>query len=88
MAPAVADEDLSRGVAITSSIHPSSDTHVEPVRYRKGSNFMGGLLTLLPDRRSSPKTPAWLLFLRSALRRPVDFGRTLWLRRWSARTRR
>ena len=44
------DLDLTHGVAITSSIHPTSDTHVEPVRYGKGSNAMG-LLQTLDDRR-------------------------------------
>ena len=29
------------GVAITSSFHPDADTHIEPVRYGKGSNAMG-----------------------------------------------
>ncbi|WP_153065176.1 GMC family oxidoreductase N-terminal domain-containing protein, partial [Mycobacterium avium] len=33
--------DLTHGVAITSSIHPTPDTHIEPVRYGKGSNAMG-----------------------------------------------
>ncbi|HEX2283613.1 MAG TPA: GMC family oxidoreductase, partial [Mycobacterium sp.] len=31
------DLNLTHGVAITSSIHPTSDTHIEPVRYGKGS---------------------------------------------------
>ena len=34
------DIDYSQGAAITSSIFPSPDTHIEPVRYGKGSNFM------------------------------------------------
>lgn len=34
--------DFTRGVAITSSIHPDENTHIEPVRYGKGSNAMGG----------------------------------------------
>ncbi|BDZ42046.1 hypothetical protein GCM10025865_13450 [Paraoerskovia sediminicola] len=29
--------DFTRGVAITSSIHPEADTHVEPVRYGRGA---------------------------------------------------
>ena len=33
--------DFTRGVAITSSIHPDDNTHIEPVRYGKGSNAMG-----------------------------------------------
>ena len=43
------DLDLTHGVAITSSIHPTADTHVEPCRYGKGSNAMGLLQTLMTD---------------------------------------
>ncbi|HTY73198.1 MAG TPA: GMC family oxidoreductase [Actinomycetes bacterium] len=43
--------DLTHGVAITSSFHPDADTHVENVRYGKGSNAMGNLLTLMADGR-------------------------------------
>ena len=38
--------DFTQGVAITSSIHPDENTHIEPVRYGKGSNSMGGLSIL------------------------------------------
>ncbi len=41
--------DYSQGVAITSSIHTQTDTHIEPVRYRKGSNVMGLLATVMVD---------------------------------------
>ncbi|MCR3749331.1 GMC oxidoreductase [Lentzea californiensis] len=41
--------DHSRGLAITSSIHPDADTHVEVVRYGRGSNLMGLLMTTLVD---------------------------------------
>ncbi|MGW6447362.1 GMC oxidoreductase [Lentzea sp. NPDC055074] len=41
--------DQSRGLAITSSIHPDADTHVEVVRYGRGSNLMGLLMTTLVD---------------------------------------
>ena len=50
------DLDLTHGVAITSSIHPTSDTHVEPVRYGKGSNAMGLLQTLMTDG-AGPRAP-------------------------------
>jgi cholesterol oxidase len=43
------DRDFSRGVAITSSIHPDAATHVEPVRYGKGSNLLAMLSTVLVD---------------------------------------
>ncbi len=34
------DVDYTQGVAISSSIHPNDTTHIEPVRYGKGSNAM------------------------------------------------
>ena len=37
--------DFTDGVAITSSFHPDEHTHIEPVRYGKGSNAMGLLQT-------------------------------------------
>ena len=51
-------QDLSRGVAITSSFHPDADTHVENVRYGKGSNAMGLLATILvPGGAAAPAGP-------------------------------
>ena len=50
------DLDLTHGVAITSSIHPTADTHIEPVRYGKGSNAMGLLQTLMTDG-AGPRAP-------------------------------
>ena len=41
--------DFSAGSAITSSFFPDDHTHVEPVRYGKGSNFMGLLQTVMTD---------------------------------------
>ena len=54
------DVDFTRGVAITSSFHPDDHTHIEPVRYGKGSNAMGLLTTALADGggRSRPLTLA------------------------------
>ncbi len=37
------------GVAITSSFHPDEITHIEPVRYGRGSNAMSLLQTVLTD---------------------------------------
>ena len=36
-------------MAITSSFHPDADTHIEPVRYGKGSNAMSLIQTVLVD---------------------------------------
>ncbi|UGT43607.1 GMC family oxidoreductase [Nocardia yamanashiensis] len=76
--------DFTRGVAITSSIHPTPDTHVEPVRYGKGSNAMGLLQTLMVD--GGGRIPRWLRFLGVALRNPLTLIQFLSPYRWSERT--
>jgi cholesterol oxidase len=76
--------DFSRGVAITSSIHPDATTHIEPVRYGKGSNAMGLLQTIATDGAAS--MPRWLQALRFMARHPVQSARLLRTHRWSERT--
>ena len=46
--------DLTRGVAITSSVWLDERTHLEPVRYGRGSNLMGLLSTVLTAGRTRP----------------------------------
>jgi cholesterol oxidase len=75
--------DLSRGVAITSSFHPDVNTHVENVRYGKGSNSMGLLGTLLVD--GGGRLPRWARWAGQAAAHPDRLARTLWVRRWSER---
>ena len=76
--------NFSQGVAITSSIHPDATTHIESVRYGKGSNSMGLLQTVATD--GSLPTPRWLQFLKFAVRHPVTTARLLSVHRWSERT--
>jgi cholesterol oxidase len=78
------DNDFTQGVAITSSIHPDEITHIEPVRYGKGSNAMGMLQTLATDGAAS--TPRWLQFIKQAVRHPLRLLRLLSVHRWSERT--
>ncbi|WP_063015102.1 GMC oxidoreductase [Nocardia nova] len=78
------ERDFTRGVAITSSIHPTPDTHIEPVRYGKGSNSMGLLQTLMVD--GGGRIPRWLRFLLEVLRHPLTLLRMLSVRNWSERT--
>jgi cholesterol oxidase len=80
--------DLTHGVAITSSIHPTSDTHIEPVRYGKGSNAMGLLQTLMTDGAGPLGTdvPRWKQFFRNAGADPRATLRMLNVRNWSERT--
>ena len=44
------DADFTPGVAITSSFHPDDQTHVEPVRYGRGSGALSLMNMALPDR--------------------------------------
>jgi cholesterol oxidase len=76
-------ESYDRGIAITSSFHPDAVTHVEPVRYGKGSNAMGLLSTVLVDGGGLPRP---LRFLLQVLRHPWVFLRSLSVRRWSEKT--
>ncbi|GAS89791.1 GMC oxidoreductase [Mycolicibacterium brisbanense] len=82
------DLDLTHGVAITSSVHPTEDTHVEPVRYGKGSNAMGLLQTLMTDGTGPGGTdvPRWRQFLDQGRERPALLIRLLNPARWSERT--
>ena len=78
------DMELTDGVAITSSFHPTPDTHIEPVRYGKGSNAMGLLQTLMTD--GDGPVPRWMKFLWEAVKNPVKMLRMLSVHRWSERT--
>ena len=82
------DLDLTHGVAITSSIHPSPDTHVEPCRYGKGSNAMGLLQTLMTDGPGpeGSDVPRWKQLFINAGQDPRAMLRMLSPRRWSERT--
>ncbi|UOX85759.1 GMC family oxidoreductase [Amycolatopsis sp. FBCC-B4732] len=77
------DTDYTRGVAITSSIHPDEVTHVEPVRYGRGSNVMGLMATVLVD--GSPGRRRWVLGLRELWRSRRDLLRIHNPRHWSER---
>ncbi|GAA2368831.1 MULTISPECIES: GMC oxidoreductase [Gordonia] len=76
--------DLTRGVAITSSFYPAADTHIEPVRYGKGSNAMGMLQSPMTD--GDQRLPRWLRFLGIMLRHPIATARILAVKGWSERT--
>ncbi|MFG2511546.1 GMC family oxidoreductase N-terminal domain-containing protein [Streptomyces sp. NPDC048584] len=79
--------DFTRGVAITSSVHPDANTHIEPVRYGRGSNSMGGLSILqVPYAGGGSGTARVLGWLGNAARHPWLLLRSLSNRRWSERT--
>ena len=78
------DIDFSQGSAITSSFFPDEHTHIEPVRYGKGSNFMGLMQTIMTDGYDSTgRRKHWL---KQFLANPSLLGKILNVRRWSQRT--
>ena len=76
--------DYSQGVAITSSFHPDEDTHIEPVRYGKGSNAMSLLQTVLTD--GDGPLPRWRTWLQEMWREKGSVLDLYDLRHWSERT--
>ena len=76
--------DFSNGAAITSSFFPDENTHVEPVRYGKGSNFMGLLQTVMTDGHSArSRRRQWL---KTLITKPAMIAKILDVRKWSERT--
>lgn len=77
--------DFSSGSAITSSVFPDEHTHVEPVRYGRGSGFMGVMESVMA---SGPKgqtpNPLWLIYatIKNFFRLPSLYA----LRSWPERT--
>lgn len=78
------DIDYSQGVAISSSIHPEPRTHIEPVRYPKGSSVIGLLGTILTD--GGPGLPRPVRYLLNIARHPIRFLRSLSVYRWAERS--
>jgi cholesterol oxidase len=76
--------DYSQGSAITSSFYPEEHTHVEPVRYGKGSNLMGLLQTIMTDGDNArDRRRQWLGIV---VRKPRLLVRMIYVRKWSQRT--
>ncbi len=76
--------DFLNSVAISSSIYPDHNTHIETVTYGPNGDAMSFLFSLLTGDGSRITRP--LKFLGQVLRHPADFVRTLWPHRWSRRT--
>jgi cholesterol oxidase len=76
--------DYSKGSAITSSFFPDEHTHVEPVRYGKGSNFMGLLQTVMTDGTDIKKRrKQWF---KQIITKPSLLLKIMDVRQWSERT--
>jgi cholesterol oxidase len=72
-------EDLSQGIAIGSGIYIDEHTHIEAVRYPRGSDAMGLLTTILTNGRPGPRRIVlWLKnLINSLLRHPIRTVRVL-----------
>lgn len=77
-------EDLTRRVAITSSIYPDPHTHIETVTYGEAGDSMSTLYTLLVGDGTRVTRP--LKLLGQILRHPARFVKLLWPKGWSRRT--
>jgi cholesterol oxidase len=84
IAPVGSKTDYSRGVAITSSFHPDEHTHIEPVRYGKGSNFMSMMQTVLTD--GDGPDPRWKTWLKEMWKERRNVKDLYDFKHWSERT--
>lgn len=71
-------------IAITSGIYPDDNTHIEMVRYNRGSDLLYAIATILTD--GGGRVPRLLRFMGNVLRHPLQFLRALWIPGQSART--
>ena len=78
------DRDYSHGVAIGSSFHPDETTHIEPVRYGKGSNLIGLGETVLTDGDTG--RPRWVEWLREMVAHRRFVRELLQLKGWAQKT--
>ncbi|MEZ0049427.1 cholesterol oxidase [Mycobacterium sp. MAA66] len=78
------ERDFSAAIALTSSIHPSPDTHIEPVTYGRNADTQSLIFTLATEAGRRGTRPIY--FLLNAIRHPRKFLRSTRVRRWSRRT--
>jgi cholesterol oxidase len=76
--------DFAESVAITSSIYPDPDTHVEVVTYGHGGDLMSRLFTAATGPGTRVTRP--LKWVAAMLRHPLRSLRLLWPFGWSRRT--
>ena len=76
--------DIQQRVAITGSIYPDPDTHIETVVYGDAADSMSSLYTVLVGDGTRVTRP--LKLLGAAARHPLTFLKLLDPRGWSRRT--
>jgi cholesterol oxidase len=78
------ERDFAKSVAITSSIYPDPDTHIEVVTYGRGGDLMSRLFTAATGAGTRVTRP--LKWIGAMLRHPLRALRLLWPFGWSRRT--
>jgi cholesterol oxidase len=78
------ERDFSRSVAITSSIYPDPDTHIEVVTYGEAGDAMSGTFTAMTGPGTRVTRP--LKWIVAMLRHPLQTVRMRIPFRWSQRT--
>jgi cholesterol oxidase len=82
------DEDYSEGISIGSGVYIDAHTHIEAVRYPRGSDTMGLLTTVLTD--GSPGAARIAMWggnvVTSSLRHPIQSWRMARPWRWARET--
>jgi cholesterol oxidase len=76
--------DFTRSIAITSSMYPDPETHIEVVTYGHGGDAMSRLFTVMTGAGTRVTRP--LKWLAALLRHPLRALRLLWPFGWSRRT--
>jgi cholesterol oxidase len=76
--------DMTKRVAISSSVYPDPDTHIETVTYGDAGDSMSALYTLLVGDGTRLTRP--LKLLGALLRHPLRLAKITWPRGWSRRT--
>ena len=77
--------DYSQGSAITSSYFPDEHTHIESVRYGKGSNFMALMESIMSSGKKG-QAPNFGLLIWNTLKNLHRLPKFYNLRHWSERT--
>jgi cholesterol oxidase len=78
------ERDFSRSVAITSSIYPNPDTHIEVVTYGEAGDAMSGTFTAMTGPGTRLTRP--LKWIVAMLRHPLQTLRMRVPYKWSRRT--
>jgi cholesterol oxidase len=78
------ERDFSRSVAITSSIYPDPDTHIEVVTYGEAGDAVSGTFTAMAGPGTRLTRP--LKWIAAMLRHPLQTIRMRIPYRWSRRT--